>query len=37
MLGDDIENGKLPESEIGTIGKIVEMISYYNAKNYFGF
>jgi len=37
MLGDDIENGKLPESEIGTIGRIVEMISYYNAKNYFGF
>lgn len=37
MLGDEIEKGKLPESETDTIGKMVEMISYYNAKNYFGF
>ena len=37
MLGDDIEKGKLPESELETIGKMVENISYYNAKNYFGF
>ena len=37
MLGDDIVKGKLPESEMATIGKMVEMISYYNAKNYFGF
>jgi len=37
MLGDDIEKGKLPESEMETIGKMVENISYYNAKNYFGF
>ncbi len=37
MLGDDIEKGKLPESEMATIGKMVEMISYYNAKSFFGF
>jgi glucuronate isomerase len=37
MLGDDIEKGKLPETEMETIGKMVENISYYNAKNYFGF
>ncbi len=37
MLGEDIERGKLPETETDTIGKMVENISYYNAKNYFGF
>lgn len=37
MLGDDIEKGKLPESELDTIGKMVENISYHNARNYFGF
>ncbi|HOE24344.1 MAG TPA: glucuronate isomerase [Bacteroidales bacterium] len=37
MLGDDIEKGKLPESEMKTIGKMVEMISYYNARDFFGF
>ncbi len=37
MLGEDIEKGKIPETEMETIGKMVENISYYNAKNYFGF
>jgi len=37
MLGEDIVKGKLPESELDTIGKMVENISYYNAKNFFGF
>jgi glucuronate isomerase len=37
MIGDDIEKGKLPETEMETIGKMVENISYYNAKNYFRF
>lgn len=37
MLGDDIEKGKLPSSEIDTIGKMVEDISYNNAKRYFEF
>ncbi len=37
MLGDDIEKGRLPESEFSTVSMMVENISYYNAKNYFGF
>ena len=37
VLGKDIEEGKLPESELATIGKMVEDICYNNAKNYFNF
>ncbi|GHV35451.1 uronate isomerase [Bacteroidia bacterium] len=37
LLGNDVENGLLPESELPFIGKMVENISYYNAKNYFNF
>jgi glucuronate isomerase len=37
LLGRDVENGELPASEIKVIEKMVEDISYYNAKNYFGF
>lgn len=37
MLGEDVIRGKLPESELDTIGKMVENISYYNAKDFFGF
>ena len=37
LLGDDIEKGLLPASEMKFIGKIVEDISYNNAKNYFSF
>ena len=37
VLGKDIEEGKLPASEMDTIGKMVEDISYNNAKNYFNF
>jgi len=37
LLGDEIEKGKLPDTEMETIGKMVENISYYNAKNYFDF
>lgn len=37
MLGNDVKNGELPSSELPQIGKMVEDISYYNAKNYFGF
>jgi len=37
ILGSDVENGLLPESELPFIGKMVEGISYYNAKNYFAF
>jgi glucuronate isomerase len=35
-LGEDIEKGELP-NDINWIGKIVSDISYFNAKNYFGF
>lgn len=37
LLGNDIEKGLLPESELPFIGKMVEDISYYNAKSYFNF
>jgi glucuronate isomerase len=37
MLGDDVEKGRIPESEFSTVSMMVENISYYNAKNYFGF
>ncbi len=37
MLGNDIESGRLPGSEIDHIGKMVEMISYHNARDYFEF
>jgi len=37
VLGKDVEEGKLPASELETIGKMVEDISYNNAKNYFQF
>ncbi|GHU86774.1 uronate isomerase [Bacteroidia bacterium] len=37
LLGNDVEQGLLPASEIKTIGEMVENISYYNAKNYFNF
>lgn len=37
LLGNDIEKGLLPISEIDFIGKIVGDISYYNAKNFFKF
>ena len=37
VLGSDIESGRLPASEMDFIGKMVEDISYNNAKNYFDF
>jgi glucuronate isomerase len=37
LIGNDVENGLLPASEIEFLGKMVEDISYYNAKNFFGF
>lgn len=37
VLGDDIASGKLPASEMEFIGKMVQDISYNNAKNYFNF
>jgi len=37
VIGSDVESGKLPASELETIGKFVEDISYNNANQYFGF
>ena len=37
VLGTDIEKGKIPSSEMELVGKMVEDISYNNAKNYFNF
>lgn len=37
LIGDDIEKGLLPASEMDLLGEIVENISYYNAKNFFNF
>jgi glucuronate isomerase len=37
LIGNDIEAGKIPASEMDIAGKMVEDICYYNAKNYFGF
>ena len=37
VLGKDVEEGKLPESELDAIGRMVEDICYNNAKNYFNF
>lgn len=37
LLGNDLENGLLPTSELNFIGKMVEDISYNNAKNFFNF
>lgn len=36
MIGNDIEKGILPASEISFISQMVEDICYYNAKRYFG-
>ncbi|WP_205500008.1 glucuronate isomerase [Rufibacter psychrotolerans] len=37
MLGNDVENGELPASEMEWLGQMVENICYHNAKNYFNF
>jgi glucuronate isomerase len=36
IIGDEIEKGLLPASEITFISQMVENICYYNAKQYFG-
>ena len=37
VVGKDVEEGKLPASEMERIGQMIEDISYNNAKNYFNF
>ncbi len=37
LIGKDVESGQLPSSELPFLGKMVEDISYNNAKNFFKF
>ena len=37
VVGNDVEKGKLPASEMDFIGQMIEDISYNNARNYFQF
>lgn len=37
LLGNDIENGEIPASQMAWVGQVVEDICYNNAKNYFKF
>ena len=37
LIGADVESGRLPASELDFIGRMVEDISYNNARNYFNF
>ena len=37
IIGKDVEDGKLPASEMERIREMVQDVSYYNAKNYFNF
>lgn len=37
LLGEDVEKGKIPASESDFLASMTENISYYNAKNFFGF
>ncbi|MFW5657198.1 MAG: glucuronate isomerase [Bacteroidota bacterium] len=36
LIGNDVENGEIP-ADMELLGQMVENISYYNAKSYFGF
>jgi glucuronate isomerase len=37
VIGNDVEDGLIPSSEMDAIGKMVENICYNNAKHYFNF
>jgi len=37
LIGNDVEQGLLPESELPFLAQLVENVSYYNAKNFFKF
>lgn len=37
LIGEDVEKGLLPESELPFLGEMVKDISYYNAKKFFNF
>jgi len=37
LIGNDVEQGLLPSSELPFLGQLVEDVSYYNAKRFFEF
>jgi glucuronate isomerase len=37
LIGNDVEQGLLPEQELPFLARLVENISYYNARNFFNF
>ena len=37
VIGADVDSGRLPASEMGRIGAMIEDICYRNARQYFGF
>ena len=37
LIGNDVENGELPASELPFIGHLVENVCYYNARDFFKF
>lgn len=37
LIGNDVENGLLPATEMEFLGKMIEGICYHNAKEYFDF
>jgi glucuronate isomerase len=37
LIGNDVEQGLLPASELPFLGKLVEDVSYNNANEFFGF
>jgi glucuronate isomerase len=37
LIGNDVENGLLPASEMAFLGEMVENISYHNANNFLNF
>ena len=37
LIGNDVENGELPASEMTFIEKLVENVCYYNARDFFKF
>jgi len=37
LVGEDVQKGKLPATEMDFLKKVVSDISYYNARNYFNF
>ncbi len=37
LIGNDVEQGLLPASELAFLGQLVEDVSYHNASRFFGF